>query len=108
MGNYPRTRLSEETLRQIYFWARDEIGFRVPLTGQIGKGEAGATGVTYTLAVKNGGLAGKGASAEGTTQTLQNPAAAQGGGGAGARHPGRPPDRKAQAHPPGRELRRSA
>ena len=60
MGNYSRTRLSEETLRQIYFWARDEIGFRVPMTGVLGKGEPGPSGVTYTLMVTNGGLAGKG------------------------------------------------
>jgi len=28
MGNYSRTRLSEGQLRQIFFWMRDELGFR--------------------------------------------------------------------------------
>jgi mono/diheme cytochrome c family protein len=73
MGNYARTRLSEATLRQIYFWARDEIGFRVPMQGALGKGEAGPTGVTYTLTVTNGGLQGKGVIAEGLTISLVVP-----------------------------------
>ncbi len=73
MGNYSRTRVSEGTLRQIYFWARDEIGFRVPLAGQLGKGETGPSGVTYTLNVTNGGLQGKGAIAEGITVSLDIP-----------------------------------
>ena len=77
MGNYSRTRLTEATLRQIYFWARDEIGFRVPMTGRIGKGETGPTGVTYTVDVANGGLAGKGVIAEGLTVTLNIPADTQ-------------------------------
>ena len=73
MGNYSRARLSEGMLRQIYFWARDEIGFRVPLAGQLGKGETGPSGVTYTLNVTNGGLQGKGAIAEGITVSLDIP-----------------------------------
>jgi cytochrome c553 len=77
MGNYSRTRLSEETLRQIYFWARDEIGFRVPMTGVLGKGETGPSGVTYPLTVGNGGLQGKGVIAEGVIVTLQIPADTQ-------------------------------
>jgi cytochrome c553 len=51
MGNYSRARLSGGTLRQIYFWARDEIGFHPPLQGRLRKGEAGPSGVTYTLNV---------------------------------------------------------
>jgi hypothetical protein len=74
MGNYSRTRLSGGTLRSIYFWARDEIGPRVPLTGVLGKGEAGPSGVTYTLTVGNGGLQGKGLVAEGVTVSLNVPA----------------------------------
>jgi cytochrome c553 len=70
MGNYSRTRLSAETLREIYFWARDEIGFRVPLQGALGKGEAGPSGTTYTLTVANNGLQGKGVIAEGLTVSL--------------------------------------
>jgi hypothetical protein len=74
MGNYSRARLSAGTLRSIYFWARDEIGPRVPLTGVLSKGETGPSGVTYTLAVSNGGLQGKGLIAEGVTVSLNVPA----------------------------------
>jgi len=74
MGNYSRARLSVGTLRSIYFWARDEIGPRVPLTGVLSKGETGPSGVTYTLAVANGGLQGKGLIAEGVTVSLNIPA----------------------------------
>jgi mono/diheme cytochrome c family protein len=70
MCNYSRTRLSEGQLRQVYFWLRDEIGFRPPLTGALTKGEAGPSGVTYNLTVANGGLAGKGLIAEGLTVSL--------------------------------------
>jgi cytochrome c553 len=73
MGNYSRTRLSEGTLRQIFFWARDEIGFRVPLQARLGKGDAVAAGVAYTLNVSNGGLQGKGVTAEGVHVTLDIP-----------------------------------
>jgi cytochrome c553 len=74
MGNYQRTRLSTDDLQKIYFWSRDEIGFRALLTGALSKGEAGAGGVTYTLTVKNGGVQGKGMIAEGVTVSLAIPA----------------------------------
>jgi cytochrome c553 len=73
MGNYSRTRLSEGTLRQIFFWTRDEIGYRVPMQAQLSKGEAIPGGVTYTLNVANGGLQGKGVIAEGIHVTLEVP-----------------------------------
>jgi mono/diheme cytochrome c family protein len=74
MGNYQRNRLSTEDLRAIYFWARDEIGFRPLLTGALSKGETGPSGVTYTLTFKNGGVQGKGMIAEGVTVSLAIPA----------------------------------
>ena len=73
MGNYSRTRLSEGTLRQIFFWARDEIGYRVPMQGRIAKGETGPSGVTYAVDIANGGLQGKGVIAEGVTVTRDIP-----------------------------------
>ncbi len=73
MGNYSRARLSGETLRSIFYWARDEIGVRVPLTAVLGKGEAAASGVTYPLTVTNGGVAGRGVTAEGVTISLTLP-----------------------------------
>ena len=74
MGNYSRARLSAGVLRSIYFWARDEIGVRVPLAGTLSKGEPGPSGVTYTLTVANNGLQGKGAIAEGLRVSLNIPA----------------------------------
>jgi cytochrome c553 len=73
MGNYSRSRLSAGMLRQIYLWARDEIGFRVPMAGVLSKGEVGPSGVTYTLTVRNNGLQGKGVIAEGLTISLNVP-----------------------------------
>ena len=61
-------------MRQIYFWARDEIGFRPPLAGVLSKGETGPSGVTYSLRVSNNGLQGKGLIAEGVTVSLIIPA----------------------------------
>jgi mono/diheme cytochrome c family protein len=74
MGNFSRTRFSEQSLRQIYFWARDEIGFRPPLQGVLSKGQEGPSGVTYNLRVSNNGLQGKGIIAEGLTVSLNIPA----------------------------------
>lgn len=74
MGNYVRARVTPATLRQIYFWARDDIGFRVPMQGVLGKGEAGQGGVTYPVTVRNAGLQGKGLIAEGVTVRLVVPA----------------------------------
>jgi mono/diheme cytochrome c family protein len=108
MGNYSRTRLSEGMLRQIYFWARDEIGFRVPMQAQIGKGETGPSGVTYPLTVTNGGLAGKGVIAEGVTVTLQIPADAQVVAATGTGYQGVHADDKAKANLAVWKLPRSA
>jgi cytochrome c553 len=74
MGNFSRTRLSVGQLRQIYFWARDEIGVRAPMAGQIGKGEAGPNGVTYPVSVTNNGVQGRGVIAEGLTVKISIPA----------------------------------
>src|SRR5882672_1052178 len=70
MGNYSRTRLSEGQLRQIFFWMRDELGFRPMMAGALSKGESGSTGVTYNLSVSNNGVQGKGLIAEGITVSL--------------------------------------
>jgi cytochrome c553 len=70
MGNYSRARLTEGQLRQIFFWMRDEIGFRPLMAGVLSKGETGPSGVTYNLTVSNNGLQGKGLIAEGLTVSL--------------------------------------
>ena len=74
MGNFSRSRLTVGQLRQIYLWARDEIGVRAPMAGQIAKGETGPSGVTYPVTVRNNGLPGKGVIAEGLTINLTIPA----------------------------------
>jgi hypothetical protein len=61
-------------LRQIFFWARDEIGFRPQMTAAVGKGETGPTGVTYPVTIANIGVQGKGLIAEGLTVSLNIPA----------------------------------
>jgi mono/diheme cytochrome c family protein len=76
MGNYSPARLPEASLRQIYDWARNDIGFRVPLQGRLSAGAQAANGVTYTLNVVNGGLPGKGLTAQGVDVRLIIPAGA--------------------------------
>jgi cytochrome c553 len=108
MGNYSRTRLSEGMLRQIYFWARDEIGFRVPMQGRIAKGETGPNGVTYAVTVANNGLAGKGVTAEGLTVSLNIPADSQVVAATGTGYQGVHADEKAKANVAVWKLPRSA
>ena len=74
MGNFSRARLTVEQLREIYFWSRDEIGFRPQMTATVGKGETGPTGVTYPVTITNIGVKGKGLIAEGMTVSLNIPA----------------------------------
>jgi hypothetical protein len=57
MGNF-WARLTIGQLRQIYFWARDEIGFRPQMTAAVGK-ETGPTGVTYPVTITNIGVQGR-------------------------------------------------
>jgi cytochrome c553 len=73
MGDFSRSRLTEAQLQQIYFWARDEIGFRPQMTATVGKGETGPPGVTYPVIISNIGVKGKGLIAEGLTVSLTIP-----------------------------------
>jgi len=74
MGNYNRERVTPASLRQIYFWARDDIGFRAPMAARISKAEMGPTGASYTVDVTNAGLAGRGVIAGGVNVSLNIPA----------------------------------
>lgn len=79
MGNYSRTRLHESTLREIFNWTRDVVGFRAALDppfSRLSAGVAGSAGVTYTLDMENYGLPGKGLTAEDVTVLLVVPAGA--------------------------------
>jgi len=70
MGNYNRDRVTNGQLNQIFFWMRDELGFRPLMAGALSKGEQGANGVAYNLTVANNGIQGKGLTAEGVTVSL--------------------------------------
>jgi hypothetical protein len=74
MGNYIRDRVTPASLRQIYFYLRDDIGFRAPMVGQLSKAEMGPTGASYTVTVRNGGLQGRGIIAEGVKVNVNVPA----------------------------------
>jgi len=70
MGNYNKSRVTESTLREIYDWARNDIGFRAPMQGRL----SAANGATYTLTVLNNGMKGKGVTAQTVTVHLIIPA----------------------------------
>ncbi len=77
MGNFSPTRLWEANLRQIYQWARDDIGFRPPIVAQLSAGAKDDKGVTYKLHVQNGGVKDRGITAEGLTISLLLPEGAK-------------------------------
>jgi mono/diheme cytochrome c family protein len=70
MGNYSKTRLPESVLREIWAWVSDDLGFRVPVTAQLSAGVSAGNRTTYTLTLANGGLVGKGLTAEDLTIAL--------------------------------------
>ncbi len=70
MGNFNPTRVTDASLREIYNWVHDDIGWRVPFQARLSKGEASGNGVTYKLNVTNNGLPGKGVTAQGVTIRL--------------------------------------
>ncbi len=74
MGNFVPTRVAESQLKDIYDWARDDIGFRPLLQGRLSQPVADANGATYTLNLANNGLKGKGLEADGLTVDLVIPA----------------------------------
>src|SRR5258706_6828087 len=74
MGDYNRERVTPASLRQIYNWVRDDIGFRAPMVAQISKPQMGPTGASYTVNVTNGGIQGRGVIAEGVNVSLIVPA----------------------------------
>jgi mono/diheme cytochrome c family protein len=108
MGNFMKTRVTPGELKSIYSWARDEAGFRVPLTGRLSKGEAGADGVSYILTVANGGLPNKGLVAEDITVSLSIPADTKVVAATGAGYQGVQTDEKTKASTAVWKLPRSA
>jgi mono/diheme cytochrome c family protein len=91
MGDYTRTQVPEETLRQIWQWVSVDLGLRVPMQGRLSAGVAAGTNTAYTLTVENAGVAGKGLTAEEITIALLLPAGskvvnASGAGYQGVQH----------------------
>ena len=72
MGNYSRVRLPESLLQEVWRWAVD-LGLRVPITARLSTGVPAGNGVTYTLTLENGGLPGKGLTAEELSIALRLP-----------------------------------
>ncbi len=75
MGTYSRSRLPESILQDIWQFAKD-LGFRAPISGAFNGVASTPAGTTYTLEVRNGGLPGKGLTAEDLTVTVILPAGA--------------------------------
>jgi mono/diheme cytochrome c family protein len=76
MGNYTPTRVAESQLREIYVWARNDIGFSPDLQARFSEPAPGSSGATYTISIANNGLKGKGFTAQGLTVDLAVPAGA--------------------------------
>lgn len=77
MGNFSPTRMWESQLREIYDWARNELGFRVFVAGRLRKGEPATNGVTYRLDIENLGVTGRAKIAEDVSVSLILPAGAE-------------------------------
>jgi len=70
MGNFSKQQVSEGTLMEIWRFFAVEQGLRVPINGDVSAGVSGPSGTAYTINVNNGGLPGKGLTAEYLTVTL--------------------------------------
>jgi mono/diheme cytochrome c family protein len=70
MGNYTREQVSEATLLEIWRFFAVEQGLRVPINADVSAGVSGPDGTTYTIHVGNGGVPGKGLTAEYLTVSL--------------------------------------
>ena len=77
MGNYSPTRMWEAQLREIYDWAKNDLGWRAMIFGRLRAGKPAANGVAYQLDVENLGLKDKGRTAEDVTISLILPAGAE-------------------------------
>ena len=74
MGNFNPARLTEAELQEVYNWFKNDLGFRVPMGGQLSAGVTGANGTTYTLNVTNNGVVNRGLTAEDITVLVYVPA----------------------------------
>jgi hypothetical protein len=97
MGNFSPNRMWESQLREIYDWARD-LGPRARLEARLGKGTSAGNGVTYPLTIENGGIKGRGVTAEDLTVRLIVPKDAEVIATTGDGYQGVRPDEQAKAN----------
>jgi mono/diheme cytochrome c family protein len=67
MGNYSRMRLPESVLQEMFAFMKDDLKFRPAVAARL---SAGTPAGTYSLAVENSGIVGKGLAAESLTISL--------------------------------------
>ena len=67
MGNYSKVRLPESVLQEMFTYIKDDLKFRPSVAARL---TAGTPAGTYSLAVENAGVAGKGLAAEALTISL--------------------------------------
>ena len=91
MGNYSRTRLQEDQLKQIYDWAVG-LGLEIPVTTTISKAEQAPNGFTNKIDVNN-----KGVEADNVTIEVIVPAGAKVVTAAGTGYKGTRADKKTKA-----------
>ena len=73
MGDYSKARFPEETLKTLWTYLTQTVGLRVPVSAAVTAASTGSS-TTYTLAIRNTGLVGKGFSADQLYLSLQVPA----------------------------------
>jgi mono/diheme cytochrome c family protein len=89
MGNFNPLRVPEPTLQEIFKYVRDEMKFRPLVRTRVAPPAAGGNS-TYTITIENGGLPGRGLTAEDLTVSINIPQGAKlvsttGGGYEGSR-----------------------
>ena len=76
MGNYNPLRVSEQQLKAIYDWTKNDLGFRPFLEARLTADKSDVAGATYVLKVENSGFKKKGPAAQDVTIHIALPAGA--------------------------------
>ena len=77
MGNYNPLRVSDEGLKEIYDWAKNDLGFRPYIEARLSAAGGEGSGANYLLKMENAGHRGKGPAAEDVTVAIALPAGAR-------------------------------
>ena len=70
MGDFSRLRLPESSLREIYRFLFEQLGYLAPISGIVTAGTPSESRTTYTLQLENRGIPGKGITAKNLTVAL--------------------------------------